>query len=75
MEMEFKKADDVGQSTKISEEELEHGEIHVEVEHVDAQLHNPDEVGEEENVIVKDEETDNDYLLERDGLRRVIKPP
>lgn len=42
-EMAFNKTDDVGLSIKICEEELEHEEIPVEVEHSDAELHNPDE--------------------------------
>lgn len=45
------------------------------MEHVDVELHNPDEVGEEEEVANTFEETGNDYLLARDRSRRVIKPP
>lgn len=44
MEMAFKKIDDVDRSTKISKEELEHEEIYVKVEHVDAKFPNLDEV-------------------------------
>ena len=73
--MAFKKTDDVSRSAQIFEEELEHEEIHVEVEHNDAELHNPEEVGEEARVVDEDEETNNDYVLERDRSRRGIKPP
>lgn len=52
--MAFKKTDDVGRSTKISEEGLEQEEILVEVEHVDFELHNQYEVEEEEKVIFED---------------------
>lgn len=45
-EMTFNKKDDVGRNAEISEEELEHEEIPVEVEHSDVELHNPDEVKE-----------------------------
>src|SRR3954465_3159116 len=73
--MAFKKTDDVGRSTETSDEELEQVEIPVEVEHVDTELHIPDEV-EEEAENAEDEETDDDdYLLSRDRSRRVIKPP
>ena len=44
--MAFKKIDDVCWSTKISEEDLEQEETHVEVEHSDVELHDPDEVEE-----------------------------
>ena len=54
---------------------MEQEEIHVEVEHIDAELHNPYEVEEEGHVADEDEETDNDYLLARYRSRRVIKPP
>lgn len=43
-EMEFKKTNDIGRNAEISKEELEQGKILVEVEHVDAKLHNPNEV-------------------------------
>lgn len=62
--MTFKKTDDVGRSTKISEEEMEKEEIHVEVEHVDTRLNNPDEI--------EVKEIDNDYLMARDRSRWVI---
>lgn len=39
-EIAFKKTDDVGRSTKISEEKLEQEDVFVEVEHVDVELHN-----------------------------------
>lgn len=42
--MTFKKTDDVARSTKICEEEMEHEEIHVKVEQVGDELHNPYEV-------------------------------
>ena len=71
----FKKTGDAGRSAEISDEELEQVEIPVEVEHSDAELHDPDEVEEETEAAVEDEETDNDYLLARDRSRRVIKPP
>ena len=54
---------------------MEQEEIHVEVEHVDIELHNPYEVMEEAKVDVENEETDNDYLMAREVSRRVIKPP
>ena len=73
--MAFKKIGDIGPSSKISEEELEQGDIRVEVEHSDAELHDPDEVEEEAEASVEYEETDNDYLLARDRSKRVIKPP
>lgn len=38
-------------------------------------MHNLDDVEEEAEVVVEYEETDNDYLLEKDKLRRVIKSP
>src|SRR3954465_5682219 len=72
--MAFKKTDDVGRSTETSDEEVEQVEIPVEVEHVDAELHIPDEV-EEEAEDAEVEETDDDYLLSRDRSRRVIKAP
>lgn len=74
-EMTFKKTDDIGQSTKISVEELEHEDISVEVEHSDYELHNSYEVKDEAQVVDEDKETINDYLLARDMSRRVIKPP
>lgn len=43
------------------------------MEHSDAEMHNLYEVEEEAHVIDEDEKTDNDYLLERDRSRRVIK--
>src|SRR3954469_12737999 len=67
-EMAFKKTDDVSRSTETSNEELEHVEIPVEVEHVDVELHIPDEV-EEEVEDAEVEETDDDYLLSRDRSR------
>ena len=73
--MAFKKIDDAGRNAEISEEELEQEEILVEVEHSDAELHNPDEVEEEARVTDEDEETGNDYLLARDMPIKVIKPP
>src|SRR4051812_33274240 len=69
-EMAFKKTDD-GRSP----EELDQVEIPVEVEHVDAELHIPDEVEEEAKGAEEIEETVNDYLLSRDRSRRAIKPP
>lgn len=74
-EITFKKTDDASWNTKISVEELEHEEIPVEVEHIDVELHNPNEFEEEAQTIDEDEETNNDYLLARDNARRVIKPP
>lgn len=71
--MAFKKIDDVDQNVEIFVEEMELEEILVEVEHSDVELHNPYEV-EEAEVTDKVEETDNDYMLERDGSIRVIKP-
>ena len=47
----FKKIDDTGQNVEISEEELEQENIHIEVEHSDDELHNPDEVEEEAEVV------------------------
>lgn len=44
------------------------------MEHIDAELHNPDEVEEEAQVADEDEEAHNDYLLERDRPRRDINP-
>ena len=38
-------------------------------------MHNLDEVEEASQVVDEDEKTDNDYLMTRDGSRRVIKPP
>lgn len=73
--MAFKKTDDVGLNAEIYEEELKQEEILIKVEHVDVELHNPDEVEEEAKVVNKVEETDNDYLLARVRSRRVIKPP
>src|SRR3954471_23054695 len=70
-EVAFKKTDDDGRSA----EELEQVEIPVEVEHVDAELHIPDEVEEEAEDAEEVEETDDGYLLSRDRSRRVIKPP
>lgn len=75
VEMAFKKTDDVIRSTEIYVNEMEREDILVEVEHSDAELHNLDEVEEETQVIDEDEETNNDYLLEIDRSRRVIKPP
>lgn len=74
-EMTFKKTNDVSRSMKISVEELEQKVFHVEVEHVDVDLHNPYEVEEETQAVDENKETDNDYLLERDKSRRVSKPP
>lgn len=45
--MAFKKIDDIGRNAKISEEDQEHEQIIVEVEHSNAELHNPDEFEEE----------------------------
>ena len=73
--MDFKKTDDVSRSAETSDKELEQGEIPVEVEHSDAELHNPDEVKQEAEDAVEDEETVDDYLQARDRSRRVIKPP
>lgn len=57
----LKKIDGAGRNAKISEEDQEHEEIPVEVEHSDAELHNPNEVEEEAQVVDEYEETDNDY--------------
>lgn len=46
-EMAFKKSNNAGRNAEISEEELEHEEILVEMVHNDAELHNPYEVKEE----------------------------
>ena len=73
--MAFKKTYVVGQSSEISDEELEQGEIPIEVEHVDAELRILDEVEEEAEDTQEVEETVDDYLLARDRSRRVIKPP
>ena len=40
--------------------------------HNDVELHNSDEVEEEAQVADENEETDNDYLMERDRPRIVI---
>lgn len=45
-EMAFKKTDDAGRNAKISDEQQEHGEIYVKVEHSDGELHNTYEVEE-----------------------------
>ena len=45
------------------------------MEHSDDELHNPDEVEEQEQVIDENEETDNDYVLARDRLKRVTTTP
>jgi hypothetical protein len=45
------------------------------VEHNGVELYNPDEVEEQEQVTDEVDETDNDYMVARDMLRRVIKPP
>lgn len=62
----------------IFEEELEHKEIPVEVEHVDAELCIIDQVEEQAQDaedIEEVEETIDDYFLTRDRPRRVIKSP
>ncbi|XP_050902779.1 uncharacterized protein LOC127115231 [Lathyrus oleraceus] len=62
----------------IRQEELEHEEILVKVEHVDADLRIPDQVKEEAQDaehIEEVEEIVDDYLLARNTPRRVIKPP
>lgn len=69
------KSDGVGRSKKIFVDELEQEEILVEVEHSDDELYNPNEVEEETQVANEYEVTDNDYLLARDRLKRVINPP
>lgn len=46
--MAFKKTGDAGRSAEISGEELELGEFFVEVKYSHAELHDPDEVKEEE---------------------------
>ena len=61
-EMYFKKIDDVGRSTKISEEELEHEETLVEVEHIDVELHNLNKVEEEAQHADETKENVDDYL-------------
>ena len=68
--MALKKTDDASRNIEIFEEELKREEILI-----DAELHNPYEIEEEEEVADEVEETDNDYLLEKDRSRRVIKPP
>ncbi|XP_050888643.1 uncharacterized protein LOC127093784 [Lathyrus oleraceus] len=50
-------------------------EIPIEVEHVDAELRIPYQVKEEAQDAEDTEETIDDYLLTRDRLRRVIRPP
>src|SRR3954469_2465409 len=69
--MAFKKTDDDGRSA----EELEQVEIPIEVKHVDAEFHIPDEVEEEAEDAEEIEETVDDYLLSRDRSRRAIKTP
>ena len=77
-EMTFKKTDGVSRNVQIFEDVLEHEEILVEVDHVDVELCIPDQVEEEAQDaedIEEVEETADDYLLVRDRLRKVIKPP
>ena len=73
--MALKIYDDVDRSAEISDEELEQWEIPVEVEHVDAELCILSKVEEEAEDAEEVEETVDDYLLERDRSRRLIKPP
>src|ERR1044072_5311851 len=68
-EMAFKKTDNVGRSAEVSDEELEHVEIPVEMEHVDVELHISYKVKEAEDAD-EVEETAADYLLARDRKRR-----
>lgn len=71
--MAFKKTEHVSRSAHMYEEE-----IHVEVEHVDDELHILNQVEEETQDVEdteKDEEILDDYMLARDRPRRVIKPP
>lgn len=73
--MAFKKTGDACLSVEIYGEELESGEIFIEVEHSHAELHDPYKVEEEEKDSSEIEETIDDYLLARDMSRRVIKTP
>lgn len=73
--MEFNKIDDVVRNVEIFVEELEQEQNLVKVKYSDIKLYNPYEVKEDAQVTDEDEETKNDYMLEREISRRVIKPP